>query len=153
MARFSTPEKAIRDINELKVGDTVCRVYGIWPPQSAGEATVSRAAIKFKDHPEYSDIHSSSKDQIVYDLTNVEYGFTSMEFASDSNLELGQSHNDNYIFRSVADAEEAVLWLREQWSASDGAIDKAIADRAMWLSMDDDFYIDYSDEDFEDRAA
>lgn len=149
MAKFDRPQNAIESFKDLKDGDVVYRVYGIWPPATGGACTVVGAPKKFSEHREYSDIHASSKDAIVFDLKHEKYDYTDMNFASDSNLIPGYSHNDNYCFRTEADAAAAVEWLHDQWTSSDGAIARFEAERAMWRAIDDEF----SAYDYQDEAA
>lgn len=136
MARFERPQSAIADFRDLRVGDVVYEVYGIWPPCRGKQKTVTRAPIKFSEHPEYSDIHKSSADKMVFDLAYPD-GLTVMSFASDRNLMPGHSHNDNYLFRSEEDAESAVIWLRDRWSSSPGSIAEEVERMFTWDSFDD----------------
>lgn len=128
MARFSKPQNTIEDVNELKTGDRIWHVYGIWPPQMGGEFMVTREASPFKDRPEYSDIHASSAELLVFDEQWADSDMIHMNFASDCNMQPGYSHNDNYCFRSEGDAQAAVKFLTEQWEAS-GNIAEEIARR------------------------
>lgn len=151
MARFPTPANAITDIADVKVGDVVYGVYGIWPPCTGGAKTVMGAPAPFFMHHEYSDIHEPSKDLIVFDLASADGEYTNMVFASDRNLEPGRSHNDNYIFRSDGDAHAARVWLREQWEAVSEAILRAEFGREVLTSFDDDRQ-DYQDDDYLEDA-
>lgn len=148
MAKFARPANAIETFEDLKLGDVVYSVLGIWPPQTSRAYTVVGAPMKFSEHTSYSGIHETMKDYIVFDLKHDGYDFIDKNFASDNNLMAGQSHNDNYLFRTAEDAQAARLWLREQWVSSDGMIAEFEANRAMWSALDDDYYdYDYRDQD------
>lgn len=128
MSRFPRPENTITSASDLRCGDRIWHVYGIWPPQMGGECVVTREAIPFRQHPEYDEIHRLLRDEAVFDERS-ERGFTHMAFASDCNTVSGRSHNDNYVFRSEADARTAVEFLRSQWEAVPGLIQEEVARR------------------------
>jgi hypothetical protein len=118
MARFSRPEKTIRNAYELKFGDHIWHVYGIWPPYFAGEEIVTGTARRFHLHDEYSSIHHGAADRVVFDTRYINEKRSTMNFARDSNMEYGAaSHSDNYYFRSKEDAEAAVAYFTECWKA------------------------------------
>ena len=125
---FKRPQNTIDNAFDLRVGDHVWHVYGIWPPQMGGEHVISRAAGPFKHHSEYSDIHLTSADDVVFDTRWINGKNSTMNFASDGNLVPGHSHNNNYWFRSEADALAAVELLRSEWESS-GKIEEEIARR------------------------
>ncbi len=128
MSRFERPQNTIEDAASLRVGDHIWHVYGIWPPQMGGEHIVTREAAPFCQHPRYESPHSSQGDQIVFDEKWVDGKKPHMSFASDCNMTPGHSHNDNYCFRSEADARAAVEFLRSAWESS-GKIAEEIARR------------------------
>lgn len=139
MSRFERPANTITDVNELKVGDHVWHVYGIWPPQMGGGYIITKQAGPFCEHHEYSDIHEGSADQLVFDERWVGGQHSTMNFASDCNMLVGYSHNDNYCFRSEADALAAIDWLRLQWEQS-GRIAEEVARR-----KEDRLFYDYAE--------
>ena len=110
MGKLTQPSKAIRDYHELKVGDIIYYFGGSHYPFYVGKEAlrIVRAPELFKQHPKYSSIHMDQADEVVF--TTVYHNNTriyeNMEFASDNNLRPGYSHNDNYLFRSLEDAEE-----------------------------------------------
>lgn len=115
MGRFSRPAGAITDAKELRLGDHVWKVIGIWPPFVYGEHIVTREAVPFKDHPEYADIHHHSASSIVFDCRRVEGSYSDFAFASDGNLQPSHSSNDNYWFRSFSEAEAAREFLHQEY--------------------------------------
>lgn len=128
MSRFERPADAIENAADLRVGDRIWHVYGIWPPQMGGEHIVTRAAGPFKDHRAYGPIHASGADSIVFDTRWIDGKHSHMNFASDGNMVPGHSHNDNYWFRSESTADAAVEMLKAAWEAS-GKIAEEIARR------------------------
>lgn len=150
MARFPAPANVVTDFNDLKIGDVVYEVYGIWPPQTGGPKTVMSTPVKFSEHREYRDIHESLANSVVFDLAYPD-GLTVMEFASDNNLVPGYSHNDNYLVRSDEDAKAAALWLREQWSASPSSIAEEQARMFDLIGFDADW--GDADYDYDDREV
>jgi len=138
MSRFPRPEGAIESASDLKVGDRIWHVYGIWPPQMGGEFTVARAAIPYDQHPK--NVHSPQDDEVVFDVRWVKGEFTTMEFASDGNMKANHSHNDNYWFRTEAEALAAVSFLRSEWEAAPDLIAKEVRrreeDRILYLYED-----------------
>lgn len=141
MTKFNRPQNTIDDVRSLRVGDHLWHVYGIWPPQMGGDHFVTRAAGPFKNHPEYSNIHSLSGDGLVFDVKWANETIRpTMEFASDGNLIPGHSHNNNYWFRSEADALAAVDFLRAEWERHPEAIAEDTARREEMLREFD--YVD-----------
>ena len=126
MSRFPRPAGAIENVADLNVGDRIWHVYGIWPPQMGGEFTITRAATLYRDHPETNG--SPQDDEVVFDVRWAKCDLVTMEFASDGNMKPNHSHNDNYWFRSEAEARDAVDFLKQQWEAS-GGIAEEIARR------------------------
>ena len=118
MTTFERPKNTIDNAFDLSVGDHVWHVFGIWPPQMGGEHIVTQLARPFEQNREYSDIHSGSADEIVFDTQWIDSKYSTMNFAADGNLVPGRSHNNNYWFRSEADALAAVELLRAEWEAS-----------------------------------
>lgn len=136
MSRFTRPSGAIDNFADLKVGDVIWHVYGIWPPfMSTSPATVVEVARPYSLHRDYSD-DSTQGDLMVFDVLWRE-DFTDMHFASDGNLVPGKSHNDNYWFRTEDEAKVAVEFLRNQWDADPNSIAEVLADRELLRSMDD----------------
>jgi hypothetical protein len=127
MNRFERPTGAIQNAADLREGEALWHVWGIWPPQ-IGEYTVTAAARPFREHREYGEVHSSMADFIVFDVRSKDSKRSQMNFASDGNLVTGHSHNDNYWFRSEAEADAAVAFLTKQWEAS-GEIAEELARR------------------------
>lgn len=118
MAKFAEPINAIRNYADLKVGDELWGVCGVYPPSADDKPSVVVVLPrKFRDHPEYREIHSRQGDQIVFDVRSHwhENGESMMRFASDANMVPGYSHNDNYEFRSKKDADAYAAWLRYEW--------------------------------------
>lgn len=117
MAKFAEPINAIRDYRDLKVGDELWGVCGVYPPSADDKPSVVAAMPrKFRNHPEFGD-HSSQGDEVVFDVRCHWHGEgeSMMQFASDANMVPGYSHNDNYEFRSKKDAEAYAAWLRYEW--------------------------------------
>jgi hypothetical protein len=110
MARFERPANTINDASDLKIGDHVWHVFGIWPP-CMYETIVIGEAKPYKKHRKYSDIHSQDAEKVVFDVRYPDIGREDMKFAADGNLVSGYSHNDNYWFRNEADARAAVEML------------------------------------------
>lgn len=115
MAQLPRPANTIDNSADLKVGDTIFRVYGNYPPQMGDESKIVGPAIPFKDHPEYDPIHVQLADHIVFDVQRS--GYVTYEYSDDNNMN-GYSHNDNYCFRTREDAEAAVEFLKSQWEAN-----------------------------------
>lgn len=145
MARFPRPSGAIKDVNELKDGDILYHVYGIWPPCVGESETVKGSPVQFKDHREYAEIHSLSADHWVFDtlvpsIFPHEASYLRMHYASDGNMQPGFSHNDNYWFRSLEEAVAARLYLHEQWVARPDLIE----DEKRWRESfpDDDDHLE-----------
>lgn len=118
MAKFGEPISAIRDYADLKVGDELWGVCGVYPVHVSDKPSiVASLPRKFRDHPEYDPIHIRQADNIVFDETNYWHknGETSMRYAADANMQPGYSHNDNYEFRTKKDAEAFASWLRYEW--------------------------------------
>jgi hypothetical protein len=127
MGRFPRPVGAIGSADDLKVGDRIWRVYGIWPPQMGGEFIVSRPAGPYNERPK--NLRSPQDDEIVFDVRYAKSNLTAMEFASDGNMKPNHSHNDNYWFRTEAEALDAVRFLKDQWEAVPGLIAEDIQRR------------------------
>lgn len=115
MAKFDRPKNSIESYSDLKVGDHIWEVCGIWRPFVGYERIVTRSPIKFSEHPEYSE-YSTQGDLIVFDISYANDPSLIIHwFASDCNMQPGQSHNDNYWFRSAEDAEAARDFLKSEW--------------------------------------
>lgn len=127
MARFPRPAGAIEDVMEIKNGDVLYRVYGIWPPVVSRDAyIVVGNPHKFKHNIEFSE-HSSQGEEVVFstcygDEKNSRFNAWN-NFAGDGNLVKGHSHNDNYWFRSREEAEAARAYLHAQYEAHPEAIE------------------------------
>lgn len=117
MVRFPRPENTIVDATDLKLGDEIYNVCGIWPPFIDGPYIVVRETIPFSQHPEYTD-WSIQGSLLVFDIKEKEKGYIRMEFVRDGNLEPGYSHNDNYWLRSKKDAEAARIFLHNKYTPS-----------------------------------
>lgn len=147
MARFQRPEGTIKNYSDLKVGDHIFHVYGIWPPFFGGEHIVTKAPDTFSRHRGYGEIHSMSAESIVFDVKYGNGGNSYMNFATDGNLNPGHSHNDNYWFRSEQAARDAVTFLRSQWEADPELIAAEQERRARdWADYDGDDYSDSVEE-------
>lgn len=129
MVSIPRPAYAIQSWQELKTNDEVWEVYGIWPPFIDGPKRISRAPKPYKTHPQYSSINKSSANLIVFDLNS------QLNFASDHNLE--GSHNNNYLFRSEADAWRYRDEAHAAWRADPDEISRVIAERYIERQMDD----------------
>lgn len=138
MSRFPRPAGAIENVSDLKIGDHIWHVYGIWPPQMGGEFTITRTVVQFQDHPDYSEIHSSQAELLVFDEQWADSEMVDMAYASDSNMQPGHSHNDNYCFRSEEEALAAIDFLTKQWEAAPDLISEEVARRE-----EDRRYYDY----------
>lgn len=139
MAQFKRPADTIMDAAEMKAGDQLWKVYGIWPPQFSGPYTLATEPVPYSAHARYSEIHSGSADKIVFDVRTAE-GWLDFNFATDGNLMPGYSHNDNYWVRSEAAALAAIDHLREQWKAKPELIVLEQERRERWLR--EEAYID-----------
>lgn len=152
MARFERPKNAIDNYADLKVGDVIWHVCGIWPPFcSRAPSTITGEARPFRDHPEHDGQRGCQSDEIVFDEHPADWDWPHMAFASDGNLVPGRSHNDNYWFRSKEDAEAARDYLRTQWDANPDMIEAVLEDRRRWDEIDREYdrlqYDSWTDED------
>lgn len=129
MARFKRPTGSIEDYNDLRIGDHIYEVFGIWPPQMGREYIVTRLPTLMRDHPEGK--HSIQQDEVVFDVqrVNSKYKNGVLQFAADGNMVPGgHSHNDNYWFRSENAAVKAVAFLRDQWERNPTLIKREFAE-------------------------
>lgn len=151
MAKFDRPVGTLASLDEIKVGERLWYVVGIWPPSASDTSyIVTRAPCQFRDHPEYSATHSGQADEIVFDTKWDDAEHSWMQFAASGNLLPGPSYNDNYWCRSHEDALAARDSLREQWDARPDLIDDAIQQRKDDAEFDAAMYQyndDYRDED------
>lgn len=145
MADLAKPSNYITDASDLKVGDHIWHVYGIWPPQEGDEHVVTRAACKFSEHREYSDIHTGSSEEIVFDVRWTGSERPTMHFASDGNLIAGRSTNNNYWFRSAEAAQDAVSFLRSEWESKPGLIAAEVERREFDRAFDYDDHEGYQE--------
>lgn len=147
MGRFAEPIDAIRDYSDLKIGDELWSVCGVWPPFVDNEPRiVASLPMKFKDHPEFSE-PSSQGNQIVYDVRYSWHaeGESTMRFTADDNMVPGYSHNDNYVFRTKDAADGFAAWLRYEWMKRPDLIAEQ---RLISLAheYDEPYFDDYQDE-------
>lgn len=148
MARFPRPQGSIENAADLKVGDVIYHVYGIWPPVASDMPhTITRAAILLRDHPEGGP-DDFQRDLLVYDESWGGLQHSHMAFASDGNMVPGKSHNDNYCFRTKEAAEAARDYLRAQWQAHPELIAKEVEQRELDRLCDD-----FDGDDWQDYAA
>ena len=118
MSKFGEPLNAIRDYRDLKIGDEIWGVCGVWPVWADDKPSlIVGLPRRFRDHPDFDPIHSSQGDNIVYDVRHYwhEGNQSTMHFAADGNMVPGYSHNDNYEFSTKADADAFAAWLRYEW--------------------------------------
>lgn len=155
MLKFDRPKNAIENSADLKVGDEVWQVYGIWPPCMGGNVIIHSPAVKFRDHKDYSDIHISQADLTVFDTRYTDDAIIIvMHFAASGNMLPDKPDNNNYYFRSREDAEAARDFLRAEWEKNPDAIAEAIVererDRELDRMMDDemDRHHSYADDDY-----
>lgn len=138
MADFIRPAiNAVTSIEELTVGTKLYHVFGIWPPfVAAYEYTVTRAPIRYDQHPE--KLHSNAMDSLVFDTNNGKH--TEMQFCTDGNI--GGHHNSNYWFKSREDAEIYRAQCHQDWTANPEEIEhvKELRHQDMLDSIDDDYY-------------
>lgn len=145
--RIPRPETAIASWRDLKVGDEIWETYGIWPPQMGGKKIIASQPAPFREHREYSDIHKSQGDLIALDLqypadADVAAGMVVQHFASDRNLD-GPGHNNNYVFRSEADALAYIAAATAWWEERPLLIAKAEEEHLRWREWDDHYSYDY----------
>lgn len=126
MSRFERPLGTIENAIDLKVGDQIWQILGIWRPQFLGPYTVTRVPLPFRQHPQYDDIHEGLGDNLVFDVTWPSGDLCTHEFASDGNLQSGHSHNDNYWTRSQEAAEAVRDYLQKQWENNPELIEEEV---------------------------
>lgn len=120
------PATSIASWQDLKAGDEIWEVYGDWPPRVGGRRIVHSAPAPFREHREYSATHSALADLVVFDLLSpddarITARLGSVQFAADRNLD-GPGYNNNYVFRSEADAEAYVAEAKAWWGARPNAV-------------------------------
>jgi hypothetical protein len=128
MAKFPRPAGAIESYKDIKVGDCLWHLYGIWMPSvSSCPVIITSAPVRFGDSPSYAPIHKGQKDEVIFAYRYLDWpedrGIEA--FAGDGNLNPGQSHNDNYWFRSFEEAEAGRKFLLDQWKARPDLIEAA----------------------------
>ncbi len=144
------PTTAVSSLDEINVGVTLFHACGIWPPFTSEERlVVTRAPIKFRDHPEFTDIQSSLADSVVFDVDWLVNGqsYIQMHFAADGNLGEGGGYNHNYWFKSHDDAATFVAQCREDWMNNPVQIAEEEARRLDWARMDD--YDDVHEDEYQ----
>jgi hypothetical protein len=140
------PTDAILNYADLTLGQVVWHVYGIYPPCGPTSYTITRLPSKHSEHPEYSDIHVSQADSIVFDWKRGDGDHSLMHFASDCNMLPGYSHNNNYCFATKEAAEDFVKSCCEDWNSNPDQIERIEEQRrldAMADAYDNAYYDDY----------
>lgn len=147
MAKYPRLANSINSYEDLKPGDIIHHVYGIRIPFYAGASTVVSAPIPYGQHKNIHDATSCLANSIVFDVRDDKSDYDDMVFASDGNLLPGYSHNDNYWFRSEADALAAVDFLTKCRADDPDELPEPS------LSDDYDFEPDWIDWGNDDEAA
>lgn len=127
LVKTPVPENALTHYSQLKVGMKIYHVYGIYPVQDISEHIVTSLPVRFEEHPDYSPIHESQKDCIVFDSawTRFNDGFSSKDFADSWNI--GENnYNSNYLFATLEDAEKAHALFTKFYEEDDAARNREI---------------------------
>lgn len=148
MAQLNKPPNVLVSPNELKVGDVVYKVTGIYPPFASkiGNLVLS-TPIKYSKHEEFKGYQG---DSLVFDIAYLDKEgnpehlpngelITEHKFCGDCNLE-NYSHNDNYLCRTYEDAVAAAEWLLEQYKAKPDFMFHEIERRERILESYEDWF-------------
>jgi hypothetical protein len=140
------PTNAIESADEIKVGMKIWGVYGICMPQMMSPFVVLSEPTKFRDRPDFSDIHKIQGDLLICDVQCDGWESPSHCYLSDANI--GTSQNDNYWFRSEEDAAAYLATCLEDWKANPEEIAEVEERRRLDREMDAaDFQDDFEYED------
>lgn len=128
LVKTPVPENALTHYSQLEVGMKIYQVYGIYPVQSISEHIVRSLPVRFEEHPDYSPIHESQKDCIVFDTAWTMYndGVTTKDFADSWNIGK-RNYNSNYLFTTLEDAEKAHALFTKFYEEDDDARNHEIA--------------------------
>jgi hypothetical protein len=143
MTKFTDlrPDSYIKSPEELNIGDIIYMSLSllITDRQTVNLGIIISKPCEYADHKNYSDIHVNQKDEVVFDVEHVSYGYVNMEFFVSHGVE-----NNNYMFATESDFDSWVQKQRDWVKANPEDWKNHVEKRKYFLkSLYDSDYDDY----------